>query len=110
MDFLKQEVMGEEMVMLNRTEVGANPIVKKRYSSNISRNPVIPAPLTPRVLVRKILNVFSVIRGTSQENNFSDKNIDLESKRKILIKKGICFLCLVHTSRLCKEKEIVHDF
>ncbi|XP_055947035.1 uncharacterized protein LOC129980679 [Argiope bruennichi] len=112
MTFLRQEVQGEEMVVLARTGFAANQITRKKEYVAAPLNEISGDMATTAALVslkstdNKVVCIFCDKPHPSHKC-FSAKKISLNEKLKILSKKGACYSCLTksnHISRQCDLK------
>ncbi|GFX68805.1 DUF1758 domain-containing protein [Trichonephila clavipes] len=112
MTFLRQEVQGEEMVVLSRTGFTLNNVTRKKEYVCTPLNEISGDPATAAALVsfkstdNKVACIFCDKPHPSHKC-FLAKKMSLDEKLKILSKKGACYSCLTksnHISRQCDLK------
>ncbi|GFT18414.1 uncharacterized protein TNCV_4059221 [Trichonephila clavipes] len=112
MTFLRQEVKGEEMVVLSRTGFASNQVTRKKEYVCTPLNEISGDPATAAALVslKSIDNKVACIfcdKPHPSHKCFSAKKMSSDEKLKILSKKGSCYSCLTksnHISRQCDLK------
>ncbi|GFV88022.1 uncharacterized protein TNCV_3241721 [Trichonephila clavipes] len=110
MNFLRQEVKGEEMVLLARTglTLHQNPRKKDYQATQINK----VETMTAAALVnmdnpgKRILNCNFCNKSHPSEKCYSAKKMTIAVKQNLLLKKGACFSCLKtgHLSKFCNIK------
>ncbi|GFS52481.1 DUF1758 domain-containing protein [Trichonephila clavipes] len=110
MTFLRQEVQGEEMVVLSRTGFASNQVTRKKEYVCTPLNEISGDPAAALVSLKSIDNKVACIfcdKPHACHKCFSEKKMSLDEKLKILSKKGACYSCLTksnHISRQCNLK------
>ncbi|GFW07893.1 DUF1758 domain-containing protein [Trichonephila clavipes] len=110
MNFLRQEVKGEEMVLLARTglTLHQNPRKKDYHATQVNK----VETTTAATLVnmdnpgKRILNCNFCNKSHPSEKCYSSKKMTIAVKQNLLLKKGACFSCLKtgHLSKFCNIK------
>ncbi|GFU70771.1 DUF1758 domain-containing protein [Trichonephila clavipes] len=110
MNFLRQEVKGEEMVLLARTGLTShqNPRKKDYHATQVNK----VETTTAAALVnmdnpgKRILNCNFCNKSHPSEKCYSAKKMTIAVKQNLLLKKGACFSCLKtgHLSKFCNIK------
>nr|XP_042902851.1 uncharacterized protein LOC107439364 [Parasteatoda tepidariorum] len=112
MNFLRQEVKGEEMVLLARTGFDPHPshrnknprIEQVRLADSATAASLVNSSIASNAGKR---NCIFCDKSHPSEKCFSAKKMSLIEKQQILLKKGACFSCLKkanHISKFCDEK------
>ncbi|GFX78749.1 uncharacterized protein TNCV_1918821 [Trichonephila clavipes] len=112
MTFLRQEVQGEEMVVLSRTGFASNQVTRKKEYvctplNEISGDLATAAALVSFKSIDNKVTFISCDKPHPSHKCFSAKKMSLDEKLKILSKKGACYSCLTksnHFSRQCDLK------
>ncbi|GBO26555.1 hypothetical protein AVEN_148045-1 [Araneus ventricosus] len=110
MNFLKQEVKGEEMVELARTGFSSPANQKKKEAANKLDNYPTAATLVSTNIrnntgKRNLLCIFCNKKYPSK-NCLEARNMSIDEKKKCILKNRACFCCfsVTHFSKFCKVK------
>ncbi|GBN01199.1 hypothetical protein AVEN_82041-1 [Araneus ventricosus] len=111
MNFLRQEVKGEEMVNLARTGFASNQSSRRKELHNDhvkqSESTTASALVSLQTPGKRIRNCIFCDKSHPSEKCFSARKMTLAAKQKLLLKKGACFSCLKkagHLSKFCNVK------
>ncbi|GBM66298.1 hypothetical protein AVEN_242469-1 [Araneus ventricosus] len=111
MNFLRQEVKGEEMVNLARTGFASHQSSRRKELHNDhvkqSESTTASALVSLQTPGKRIHNCIFCEKSHPSEKCFSARKMTLAAKQKLLLKKGACFSCLKkagHLSKFCNVK------
>ncbi|XP_071033106.1 uncharacterized protein [Parasteatoda tepidariorum] len=107
MNFLQQEVKGEELVVLARAGFGTSTKMKEPVAEKMDLSTTAALVSTTHVNTGKInfICLFCGKKHLSQDCYFARK-LSLEERRKVIYNKKACVSCLKlgHTARTCRMK------
>ncbi|GFW47385.1 uncharacterized protein TNCV_4536761 [Trichonephila clavipes] len=107
MTFHRQEVQGEEMVVLSRTGFASNQVTRKKEYVCTPLNEISGDPATAAALVSlKSIDNKVACKPHLSHNYFSAKKITLDEKLKILSKKGACYSCLTKSNYISRQCDL----
>ncbi|GFW07452.1 DUF1758 domain-containing protein [Trichonephila clavipes] len=110
MNFLRQEVKGDEMVLLARTglTLHQNPRKKDYHATQVNKVETTTAAALVKMdnPGKRILNCNFCNKSHPCEKCYSAKKMTIDVKQNLLLKKGACFSCLKtgHLSKFCNIK------